>query len=409
MHRKAGLFAACVVWAFASAPDLAPAGSVDANVPLDPAACGEDPAGWAKRALVRSTSPQLGLSPVPHPADNPPSEEKIELGRKIFFDRRLSINNTMSCAMCHVPEQAFVNRELRTSVGVEGRSVKRNAPTIVNAAFLDVLFHDGRDTSLETQFIGPMVARNEMANPSVGLVIAKLRTLPDYAGRFEAAFGAPASLDRLGMALAAYQRSLVLGGSAFDRWKYGKEESALSGKAKRGFEIFTGEAACASCHEIGGRWALFTDQAFHDTGYGWQREQARQNPPETTRVQVAPGVFHDVDYAKVASVSLTREGDIGRYEVTEDPEDRWKFRTPPLRNVAMTPPYMHDGALATLAEVVSFYDSGGPGHSRQDPRIRPLGLREDDREALVAFLEALTSPGLECLAAEARVHPPDNH
>jgi len=410
MPSKAGMFAACLFWGLAtiSCASADDTGLSGIPVPIDPESCGEDPADWAQRALSRSSAPQMGLPQVPHPADNPPSVEKIELGRKLFFDRRLSINNTMSCAMCHVPEQAFVNRELRTAVGVEGRSVKRNAPTVINAGFLDVLFHDGRETALETQFISPMVARNEMANPSIGLVIAKLSSLPDYRGKFETAFGAPASVDRMGMALAAYQRSLVLGGSAFDRWYYGKEEDALDAEAKRGFEIFTGEAGCASCHEIGDEWALFTDQQFHDTGYGWMRERTRQRPPDSIRVEVAPGVFHDMDYARVAAVGLARQSDIGRYEITEEPEDRWKFRTTPLRNVALTPPYMHDGALGTLEEVVDFYDSGGPGHPLQDPRIRPLGLSDGDKQALVAFLRSLTSPGIACLVAEARVHPPDN-
>lgn len=371
--------------------------------------CASDREGWAARALERSTGPVLGLPPVSHPSDNPPTAAKIALGRKLYFDRRLSINRTMSCAMCHVPEQAFASRELRTAVGVEGRSTKRNTPTAINTAFLDTLFHDGRETSLETQFIAPMVARNEMANPSIGLVIAKLRQSPDYGEMFEAAFGAPASIDRVGQALAAYQRTLISGNSPFDRWYYGGEKDALDREARRGFELFTGEAGCSSCHEIGDDWALFTDQQFHDTGYGYMREQERQHPPARTRVQVAPGVFHDVDFAKVIAVGRPRIADIGRYEVTEDPADRWKFRTAPLRNVALTPPYMHDGALGTLEKVVAFYDSGGPGNETQDPRVRPLGLTAADRDALVAFLNSLTSDNLPCLIAEARVAAPDNH
>ncbi|MHA6265173.1 cytochrome-c peroxidase [Arenibacterium sp. CAU 1754] len=381
----------------------------DVPAPIDPATCPDQGGDWAAHALKRSVTPQLGLPAIPHPADNPPTAEKIELGRKLFFDRRLSINHTMSCAMCHVPEQAFANRELQTAVGVEGRSVKRNAPTIVNIGFLTPLFHDGRDVALETQFIGPLVARNEMANPSAGRVIAHLKDLPDYRPLFEAAFGAPASLDRVGMALAAYQRSTTLGGSAFDRWHFGGQQDALTDAQKRGYEIFSGRGDCASCHLIGDQSALFTDLDFHDTGYGRSREQARQTPPATTRIQLAPGVFHDVDFAKVASVGQKREADLGRYEVTEDPADRWKFRTPSLRNVALTRPYMHDGALHTLRDVITFYNAGGPNHPGQDPRIRPLGLSETDMADLEAFLQSLTSPGLECLVAEARSKQPDNH
>lgn len=371
--------------------------------------CRDDAGAWADTALARSTADPLGLPRVPHPPDNPPTAQKIELGRKLFFDRRLSINRTMSCAMCHVPEQGFANWELATAVGVEGRSVKRNAPTLVNVAYLDPLFHDGRDVSLETQFIGPLVAHNEMANPSAGFVVAALNRMPDYRPLFDAAFGAPASLDRIGMALGAYQRSLTLGDSPFDRWRYGGEAEAIGAAARRGFDLFTGKAGCASCHLVGARDALFTDLQFHDTGYGRMREDRRQNPPETVPVRVAPGVVHQVDIDIVRSVSAPREADLGRYEVTEDPDDRWKFRTPGLRNVALTPPYMHDGALTTLDEVLAFYNRGGPGHPDQDPRIRPLGLTGEELRALEAFLNTLTSDGLDCLVAEARSQPPDNH
>lgn len=371
--------------------------------------CKSYPELWSATALLRSRLPPLGLPPMPEPSRNPPTAEKIELGRKLFFDRRLSINNTMSCAMCHVPEQGFANWELATAVGVEGRSVKRNAPSLINVGYLDPLFHDGRDHSLETQFIGPLVARNEMANPSAGIVVAALNRMSDYQPLFEAAFAAPASIDRIGMALAAYQRSLTLGNSAFDRWHYGGDETALGDQAKRGYELFTGAAECASCHLIGEEHALFTDQSFHDTGYGRLREENRQNPPEKLLVQVAPGVTHEVDFAIIQAVSGPREADLGRYEVTEAPEDRWKFRTPSLRNVAISSPYMHDGALSTLAEVLKFYNEGGPNHPAQDPRIRPLGLSDGDLLAIEAFLISLTSEGLDCLVAEARILPPDNH
>ncbi|MCC0028781.1 MAG: methylamine utilization protein MauG [Brucellaceae bacterium] len=377
--------------------------------PVDPGACPVDRDGWSGRALARSLAPHPGLPPVPHPQDNPPTRAKIELGRTLFFDRRLSINKTMSCAMCHVPEQAFANWELQTAVGVEGRSVKRNAPTLANVAFLGTLFHDGRDNALETQFVGPMVAHNEMANPSVGHVVAFLKGDAQYRASFETAFGAEASLDRIGMALGSYQRTLLAADTPFDRWRYGGNTEALSASQKRGFDIFAGKGECASCHLIEEDSALFTDEQFHDTGYGWMRERQRQTPPAATAVQVAPGVVYDVDQSKIAAVSGAREADLGRYEVTEDPADRWRFRTPPLRNVAMTPPYMHDGALHSLRAVIEFYNSGGPGHAGQDPRIRPLGLSEGELDDLEAFLDSLTSPDLACLAAEARVNRPDNH
>lgn len=363
---------------------------------------------WSGTALARAKSAPLGLPPVPHPAENQPTRAKIELGRKLFFDRRLSINRTMSCAMCHIPEQGFANRELRTAVGVEGRSGRRNAPTILNVAYLDSLFVDGRDGALETQYIAPLTAPNEMANPSAGYVVALLRRLPDYDGPFERAFGAGPSLDRIGKALAAYQRSLVAGGSPFDRWYYGGEAGALSEAEKRGFALFTGAAGCVACHRIGETTAIFTDQAFHDTGYGWWREQQRQNPPPEQRVEVAPGVVYALPWRTVASVGEEAAPDLGRYEVTLDPADRWKFRTPGLRNVALTPPYMHDGGLPDLMAVLRFYNDGGRPHSGQDAAIRPLDLGQRALEDLAAFLGALTSPEVPRLVEEARSAAPDN-
>ena len=375
---------------------------------ISPETCAANEDTWAETALRRSAEAPLGLPPMPVPADNPPTAEKIELGRKLFFDRRLSINGTMSCAMCHVPEQGFANWELSTAVGVEGRSVKRNSPSLINVGYLNPLFHDGRDSTLETQFVGPLVARNEMANPSIGIVVDLLKGLPEYQEKFRAAFGAQPSIDRIGMALAAYQRTLVVGDTPFDRWYFGGEAAALPDAAKRGFEIFRGKGNCAACHQIEDSFALFTDQGFHNTGYGQMREDQRQNPPPTVRVQVAPGVVHDVDFSKVAAVSAPREADLGRYEVTENPADRWLFRTPTLRNLTVSAPYMHDGHLESLEDVVDFYDGGGGRAMGQDPGIAPLFLSEDEKRDLVAFLESLTSPGLDCLVGEARVHPPDN-
>ncbi|WP_208996493.1 cytochrome-c peroxidase [Pseudovibrio ascidiaceicola] len=359
--------------------------------------------------MKRSLSAPLGLPPVLHPHDNPPSVAKIELGRKLFFDRRLSINHTMSCAMCHVPEQGFTNWELSTAIGVEGRSLKRNSPSILNVGHLNVLFHDGRDHALETQFIGPLTAQNEMANPSAGYVVALLKQLPDYAQMFEDAFDAQASLDRIGMALGAYQRSVLAGNSPFDQWYFGGDEAAVSADVKRGFQIFTGKGNCSACHLIGDDHALFTDERFHDTGYGQMREAERQNPPTSIPVQVAPGVVHEMDFSKIHSVSAKREADLGRYEVTEDPADRWRFRTPSLRNLTVTPPYMHDGHFSTLSEVIEFYDQGGPGLPGQDPRIRPLKLTGVERTDLKAFLQSLTSSDLSCLIDEARVEQRDNY
>ncbi len=344
-------------------------------------------------------NPPLGLPPVPIPAENSLSVEKIELGRKLFFDRRLSLNNTFSCAMCHVPEQGFTHNELATAVGIEGRTVKRNAPTLFNVAYAARLFHDAREFSLEQQIWGPLLAPNEMGNPSVGAVIAKLGRLPDYAGRFESVFGRGPGMEVLGQALAAYQRTLLAADSPFDRWRYGGDENAMSEAAKRGFALFTGRGRCSACHLVGERWALFTDQQLHNTGIGYRESMSPE--PKLRRVAVAPGVFLDVEASVLSAASERKPNDLGRYEVTQDPDDRWRYKTPTLRNVALTAPYMHNGSLATLADVVDFYNRGGFPNELSSPLLRPLGLSEGDKGDLVAFLESLTGSNTDILVGDA--------
>lgn len=363
-----------------------------------------DRVGAPADLLDQARRPQLGLPPVPVPAANPLTAAKVALGRKLFYDRRLSLNGTMSCAMCHIPEQGFTSNELATAVGIEGRTVRRNAPTLLNAAYLARLFHDGREYSLEQQIWGPLLAHNEMGNPAVGTVVRKLEELTDYRGPFTAAFGGRGpSMETVGQALASYQRTLVSGDSPFDRWYYGGDGAALGEAAQRGFRLFTGKAGCAACHTIGTEHALLTDDALHNTGVGYAESMAGE--PPSRKVTVAPGVVVDVPTAVVAAVSEPAPGDLGLYEVTQDPDDRWKYRTPTLRNVALTAPYMHDGSLPTLDAVVAFYDAGGVPNEVLDPLIRPLGLSTAERADLVAFLRSLTGGNLDILVADAFAAP----
>lgn len=347
---------------------------------------------WARQ-------PALGLPSLPTPADNPPTREKIALGRKLFYDRRLSLNQTFSCAMCHIPEQGFTSQEQATAIGIEGRTVRRNAPTIYNVAYLTSLFHDGRESTLENQVWGPFLAANEMGNPSVGAVIDKLKSLPDYRGLFEKAFRRGPSMDTVGQAIASYERTLVSGDSPFDRWHYGHWADALSPAAQKGYALFAGKAGCVQCHTIGAKSALFTDNQLHNTGIGYQESMRRE--PASTPVQVAPGVTFDLSAASIGQVAETRPGDLGRYEITQNPADRWKYRTPSLRNVALTAPYMHHGGLATLREVVEFYNRGGVPNENLDSLIQPLNLGTDDIDSLVAFLESLSGSGVDTLVSDA--------
>jgi cytochrome c peroxidase len=358
--------------------------------------------GFDARAVRRIESPPIGLPQVPIPPDNPPTAAKIRLGRKLFLDRRLSRNGTLSCAMCHVPEQGFTVNELRTAVGFEGKSLRRNASTLLNVAYVGPLFHDGREPTLEMQPFDVFLNPDEMAAPSLGAVVAAVGALPDYPPLFRAAFGAPPSAERIGAALATYVRSLVSGGSPFDRWRYGGEPGALGTAARRGFDLFAGRAGCVGCHAIGERSALFTDNRFHDTGVAWYQTEILRNGTEEVRVELAPDVTTVLPHAAVVSVGAPPPADLGRYEVTGDPADRWRIRTPTLRNVALTAPYMHDGSFSTLGEVVAFYDRGALPHEGLDPALRPLGLGEGERDDLVEFLKSLTGGNIDELIRDVR-------
>lgn len=355
-----------------------------------------------QQALARVHTPPLGLPPVPIPAENPLTIARIRLGRKLFFDRRLSHNNTMSCGICHVPEQGFTVNEFAQALGAGGRSLRRNAPTMLNVAYQQTLFHDGRETGLETQVVSPLLAHNEMANPSLGYVLDKLRSLDNYTQLFQEAFQRGPGIETLGQALAAYQRTLLSGNSPFDRWYYGQQPEALSAQAQDGFALFTGKAQCLTCHMITEHHALFTDHSFHNTGIGWYNSMERTRPKAPTRIQLAPGVFAELPADVIASVSEPPQSDVGRAEVTLMPEDRWRYKTPSLRNVALTAPYMHDGSLSTLSDVVQFYNRGGHPNPLLAPLLRPLHLSDIEVAALVAFLESLTGDNIAVLITDAR-------
>jgi cytochrome c peroxidase len=345
-------------------------------------------------------NPMLGLPEIPVPKNNPISAEKIQLGKKLFFDRRLSLNDTLSCAMCHIPEQGFTSNELKKPVGFEGRPIRRNAPTLFNTAYSRRLFHDSRETSLENQIWSPLTARNEMAMPSIGFVLEKIRHLSDYSNLFEQAFdGKQADIITVGQAIASYERTLVSGGSAFDHWYYGNEENAISVAAKRGFYLFEGKAQCATCHTVEKNYALFTDHSSHNTGVGWKDSMGEKNASES--IQVGPGRYYSIQQSSIESITKTPLGDLGLYEITQNPADRWRYKTPSLRNVALTEPYMHNGSLSSLYQVVEFYNQGGFDNKTISPLIKPLNLSPAEVADIVAFLLSLTGVNVEELVLDA--------
>ncbi len=354
--------------------------------------------------LSIANNPPLGLPRINTPKNNPLTAQKISLGRKLFYDRRLSLNDTISCAMCHIPEQGFTNNEISMAVGVEGRSVRRNSPTIYNIAYASKLFHDGRDSVLEEQVWGPLLAKNEMANPSVGYVINKVKNLADYKGLFEKAFdNESVNMRTLSQALSSYERSLVSADSPFDRWFYGNRKSALDDSAQRGYKLFSAKANCSACHLIQKNFALFSDNQLHNTGVGYKESMGIHNKKE--KIMLAPGVFIEVDRSIVDSVGEQSPSDLGLYEVTQNPYDRWKYRTPSLRNVSLTAPYMHNGSLGSLEDVVRFYNKGGITNDLLDPIIKPLGLSDSEVNDLVSFLESLTGSNVNTLVADAFAAP----
>lgn len=350
--------------------------------------------------------PPLGLPNLPQLPDNPVTTTKITLGRKLFYDRRLSLNNTFSCAICHIPEQGFSNNEMSTAVGVEGRSVRRNSPSLYNVGYMQLLFHDGRENSLEQQAWGPLLAHNEMANPSIGYVVDKLKNNADYRELFAKAFHKAPTMETIAQALASYQRTLNSADSAFDRWYFGNQAQALSDQAKQGFQLFTGKAGCSNCHSIGKTSALFTDQKRHNTGIGFRDTMAKTSDKQ--HVQVAPGVFVDVDSSNLKGITETKANDLGYYEISQNPVDRWVYKTPSLRNVALTAPYMHNGSLSTLEDVVRFYNQGGVVNENLSPLIKPLALSEPEIFALVAFLKTLTGSNVPVLVSDGFAAPVGN-
>ena len=366
----------------------------------------EDRKGKKTDLIKYVTKKQLGLPLVIIPVNNQISREKIELGKKLFFDRRLSLNNTVSCAMCHVPEQGFTNNEIKTAVGLEGRSNLRNTPTILNIAFSKFLFHDAREYSLENQVWQPVLAHSEMAMPSFGFTIRKLELIPGYKKLFNKAFpGEGINMETFGKAIASYERSLISGNSKFDKWYYGKDENAVNEKVKKGFDVFMGKGNCASCHTVGKKTALFFDNKLHNTGIGYAESMGLLENKKT-RVQLAPGKYVDVDNDIIKSVNQQkRMNDLGLYTITENPSHRWLFRTPTLRNISLTAPYMHNGEFASLDEVIDFYDKGGVKNELLSPMIKSLNLSSNEKKNLRLFLESLVGENINILIADAIATP----
>jgi cytochrome c peroxidase len=292
-----------------------------------------------------------GLAKLRWPADNLSDPRKIELGRQLYFDPRLSADNSVACATCHNPQHGWSDGRA-TSVGVGGQVGGRNAPTVLNTAYGRFQFWDGRAKSLEEQALGPIANPIEMNLP-VEDAVKRLNEIEGYRRQFNEIFGSDCTPETLAKAIAAYERTILSGDAPYDRYKAG-DESALSEAAIRGMKLFFGKANCSACHS----GPNFTDNAFHNIGIGMDKP--------------------DPDKGRVVISKL--EGDTGA------------FKTPTLREIARTAPYMHDGSLATLEEVIEHYDKGGIPNKYLDEEIFELNLTDQEKADLITFMvEGLSS------------------
>jgi len=308
--------------------------------------------------VVPLPEPPLGVDHAFSELQDPPTPERVRLGRWLYYDTRLSADNTIACATCHRPENAF-SEPTPVSTGIRGQKGNRKAPTFINAAWalFPHTFWDGRAASLEEQAMGPVANPIEMGNTHEAM-IQTIQGIGGYAGYFQEAFGSPEiTTDGIAKAIADYERTRMSGNSPYDRWKNG-DETAVSEQVKLGDQLFFDKAGCNQCH-LGYN---FTDSLFHNLGVGWD--------PETQHFK-----------------------DLGRVAISHQENDTGAFKTPTVRDVTKRAPFMHDGSVATLREAVELYNRGGEANPYLDPKIKPLGLTGDEMDALVLMMEALSGEG----------------
>ncbi|MCA8953434.1 MAG: cytochrome-c peroxidase [Planctomycetes bacterium] len=316
-------------------------------------------------------------------AYEPDTADQVALGRKLFFDPRLSRDGTVSCATCHDVARSFT--DLRpVSEGIDGQLGRRNAPTVMNAAMIEPLFWDGRSPTLAHQAGQPVLNPIEMGMSDRDAVVAKLAGT-EYAGEFERAFGRAVHYDDIQNALAAFQRTLIFLDAPFDRWRAG-DESAIGDDAKLGFELFHGKARCAACHPINATNPLGTDYRFHNIGVSAHDKDFEGLAEKALRALDADASEQQLDRLALS----TDMSELGRFMVTRNYADVGSFRTPQLRNIGITAPYMHDGSMQTLWDTIDHYNKGGEVNSWLDGGIEALALTEPEIDQLVAFLFTLT-------------------
>jgi cytochrome c peroxidase len=318
------------------------------------------------------------------PSDNPITDAKAKLGDMIFDEKRISADNSIACNTCHSPRNGFTTHTA-ASRGVGDQIGKRNAPSILNAMFYRSMFWDGRAATLEEQAMLPILNPVEMGQKDRKEVVAKLAAIPEFVEAFQKVFGHAPNWEDMSKALAAFERTRLSTEAPFDRFLHG-DEKAFSASQRRGWALFTGKARCGSCHTYDPALPLFGDNRFHNTGVAAGKQDFNQLAKRAAE-SAAAGNKAEIDKLALE----TDYSDLGRFLVTQKREDIGAFKTPFLRDVLLTGPYMHDGSLETLWDVIEFFSKGGGQNPFLDPEMKPLGLTASEVDDLVNFLGALTS------------------
>jgi cytochrome c peroxidase len=333
------------------------------------------------------------------PKNNPITEAKVRLGESLYFDKRLSLDGTVSCASCHDPANAFTDHDT-VATGVAGRQGTRNAPTILNSVFNPLEFWDGRASSLEEQAKQPLINPLEMGMPDHQAVVQRVASISQYRKEFHRVFGREGiTIDTIVKAIAAFERTQLSGNSPFDRFRAG-EKDAITGSQERGWELFKGKARCIECHAFSASSPFFTDFKFHNTGVATRGKPFEQLGSLALEIKDTNG---DGGTALGTLAHSEKFSDLGRYLVTRHLPDLAAFKTPTLRDIELTTPYMHDGSEKTLLDVVKFYNKGGETNPYRDKLVQPLGLTDQEMNNLVEFMRALTSD--DVLREAQRVRP----
>lgn len=327
------------------------------------------------------------LAQVAQPAHDPPMGTKVALGRSLYFDKRLSVNGTVSCATCHDPATAYASKDT-VALGVRNNRGTRNAPTLLNVKFGESFFWDGRANTLEEQAEQPLLNAGEMGLENELELVARLSSIPEYQAAFRRVFLKEGiMLKTIARAIAAYERTLTSSNSPFDRFVAG-DRNALTSTQKAGWVLFKGKARCIECHAFSASSRLFTDFKFYNTGIAGRDQNFKVLLQQADELQLR-------DRNEPISVNLLAHevefSELGRFLVTRTENDIGAFKTPTLRDIELTGPYMHNGSLRTLLDVVRFYNQGGNQNPNLDPKIRPLNLSEVEMNEIVEFLRALTS------------------